>query len=497
MRVTRRSFVGASVAFAGGCCGRLTQPHADVCPSAPRLRIGILSDIHVTRRENATTFEKALRWFSEQGVDGVLITGDLGTKGTIDEIEVVAETLYNVFPNDRDANGRHVERLFLLGNHDVDGFVGKSSWPKGQIPSREVAEKTCLAFHREKTWKRLFNEEYRQIVVKQVKGYTFVLNSWHSRALKEKDGLEDFWKVFAPTINPDMPFFYCQHPHPKDTCSAGYLLGGAFWHGGWDDGISTRLLSEHRNCIALSGHSHYPIDDERAIWQGAFTSVNCGCARGFAFTFPGRENGHAVSDMKAGTTFQMPPIDIKRIRQGMLMEVFGDSIVFHRREFVYDQSLGPDWVVPLGKGAARPYEFEPRRRASRPPQFIEGSSVAVAERPGGKNRKGEPCEQVVVTVPSARGGRVFDYEVSAEVRIADFTRTVASKRVFSPDAFLGAAQDGGKVTCVFAKSELPKARDIRFTVRPFNCWGKGGEPIASKWQILSSDKRGHLPAASV
>ena len=402
-----------------------------------------------------------------------------------------------MFPNDRDANGRHVERLFLLGNHDVDGFVGKSSWPKGQIPSREVAEKTCLAFHREKTWKRLFNEEYRQIVVKQVKGYTFVLNSWHSRALKEKDGLEDFWKVFAPTINPDMPFFYCQHPHPKDTCSAGYLLGGAFWHGGWDDGISTRLLSEHRNCIALSGHSHYPIDDERAIWQGAFTSVNCGCARGFAFTFPGRENGHAVSDMKAGTTFQMPPIDIKRIRQGMLMEVFGDSIVFHRREFVYDQSLGPDWVVPLGKGAARPYEFEPRRRASRPPQFIEGSSVAVAERPGGKNRKGEPCEQVVVTVPSARGGRVFDYEVSAEVRIADFTRTVASKRVFSPDAFLGAAQDGGKVTCVFAKSELPKARDIRFTVRPFNCWGKGGEPIASKWQILSSDKRGHLPAASV
>jgi len=491
--MTRRNFLAAGTALGLAGCGKATAREDDSpylgSGQPPNLRVGILSDIHVTKRENATTFEKALHWFAEQGVDGVLVTGDLGTKGTIDELEVVAETWYKVFPDDKDANGRHVERLFLLGNHDVDGFVSKSSWPKGQIPSREVAEKTCLAFHREETWKRLFGEEFRQIVVKQVKGYTFVLNSWVSRALKEKDGLEDFWKGFAPTINPDIPFFYCQHPHPKDTCSAGYLLGGAFWHGGWDDGTSTRLLSAHPNAIALSGHSHYSIDDERAIWQGAFTSVNCGCARGFAFTFPGRENGHAVTDMRAKTVFQMPPIDIKRIRQGMLMEVFGDRIVFHRREFVYDQVLGPDWVVPTGKGAARPYEFEPRRRASCPPQFADGASVAVAERPDGKNRKGEACAQVVVTFPSATGritcphatadAHPFDYEVCAEVRIADFTRTVASKRVFSPDAFLGAAQDGGKVTCVFAKSELPANRDIRFTVRPFNCWGKGGEPISS------------------
>ena len=68
------------------------------------------------------------------------------------------------------------------------------------------------------------------------------------------------------------------------------------------------------------------------------------------------------------------------------------------------------------------------------------------------------------------------------MRIADFTRVCASKRVFSPDAFLGEAQDGGRVTCVFAKSELPTGRDIRFVVRPFSCWGKGGEPIASEFR---------------
>ena len=488
MNITRRDFLVAGSALQLAGCGGMDVHRPDGGDSAgaepsskpPSLKIGILSDIHVTKRKNATTFEKALRWFAGQGVDGVLVTGDLGTKGTIDELEAVAETWYKVFPDDKDTGGRRVERLFLLGNHDVDGFVGKSSWPKGQIPTREVAEKTCLAFHREETWRRLFNEKFSQIAVKKVKGYTFVLNSWFSRALNEKDGLEDFWKGFAPTVDPGKPFFYCQHPHPKDTCSAGYMLGGAFWQGGWDDGTSTRLLSAHPNAIALSGHSHYSIDDERAIWQGAFTSVNCGCARGFAFTFPGRENGHAVPDMKAKTVFQMPPIDIKRIRQGMLMEVFDDRIVFHRREFVYDQTLGPDWTVPIGKDAALPYAFEPRRRASLPPQFASGASVAVEGRPDGKNRAGEASEQVVVAFPSV-GGRVYDYEVSVEIRIADFTRTVASKRVFSPDAFLGAAQDGGAVSCVFAKGELPEGRDIRFAVRPFNCWGKAGMPIFSGW----------------
>ncbi|MCR5752541.1 MAG: metallophosphoesterase [Kiritimatiellae bacterium] len=476
--MTRRGFLVAGSAFSLAGCGG----GARSLSALPRMKIGIVSDIHVTKRENATTFEKALQWFRNQGVDGVLITGDLGTKGTIDEIEVVAETWFRVFPNDRAPDGRRVERLFLLGNHDVDGFASKASWPKRQIPSREEAERTCLAFHRQEVWRRLFGEDYSQIVVKEVKGYRFVLNSWHSRVLKEKAELEDFWKGFSPTIDPSRPFFYCQHPHPKDTCSAGYMLGGAFWQGGWDDGTSTRLLSAHSNCIALSGHSHYPIDDERSIWQGAFTSVNCGCARGFAFTFPGRENGYAVTDMKAKTVFQMPPIDIKRIRQGMLMEVFDDRIVFHRREFVNDRVLGPDWVVPLGVVAPRPYEFEPRRRASRPPQFAEGASVDVTERLDGTNRDGEPCEQVVATFPSAKGEDVFDYEVFAEVRIADFTRTVASKRVFSPDAFLGAAEGGCEVTCVFAKSELPRDREIRFAARPFNCWGKGGVAIVSEWR---------------
>ena len=478
--MTRRNFMAAGAALAAAPALAPAKAWGMAAPNrAPNLKVGIVSDIHVTKRENATTFEKALLWFRDKDVDAVMVPGDLCTTGRIEELEIVAETWYKVFPGDRAPNGKRVERLFITGNHDVDGFVSKASWPKRQIPSREEAERICFAFNREETWGRLFGEEYRQITVKEVNGYRFVLNGWHSRALEEKDELEDFWKGFAPTVDMSKPLFYCQHPHPRDTCAAGYLLGGSFWEGGWDSGLSTRLLSGFPNAIALSGHSHYPIDDERSIWQGAFTSVNCGCARGFAFTFPGRENGHAVPDMKSGARLQMPPIDIKRIRQGMLMTVYDDRVVFHRREFVFDRVLGPDWVVPIGDGAPRPYVFEPRKAASVAPQFGKGASVTVEEVADGRDRSGAATPQVAVSFP---GTAAYDYEVDAIVRIADTTRPCASKRVFAPDAFTGAPErEREAAKCVFARSELPSGRDVRFMVRPFNCWGRAGAPISSEW----------------
>lgn len=48
----------------------------------PNLRVGILSDIHVTSDADASFFEKALRYFDARKVDAVLVTGDLFTWGS-------------------------------------------------------------------------------------------------------------------------------------------------------------------------------------------------------------------------------------------------------------------------------------------------------------------------------------------------------------------------------------------------------------------------------
>ena len=106
--------------------------------TTPLLRIGILSDIHVSRSvwgdQQHERLEKALLFFKEKGVDGVLIAGDLqeNTDFTVasENIEEVVDIWFNVFPdNTNDLTGEHVEPLFIYGNHDI-GLVEAEYWPE-------------------------------------------------------------------------------------------------------------------------------------------------------------------------------------------------------------------------------------------------------------------------------------------------------------------------------------------------------------------------------
>ena len=71
----------------------------------PRIRFGVLSDIHImsvgkagdtmTSGMNNLTFKHALEWFREQGVDAVVIAGDMADKGMDDQLMAVAEAWYS------------------------------------------------------------------------------------------------------------------------------------------------------------------------------------------------------------------------------------------------------------------------------------------------------------------------------------------------------------------------------------------------------------------
>ena len=41
----------------------------------------------------------------------------------VEELEAVAEAWYRVFPNDRAPDGRTVEKVFVYGNHDWQGWL--------------------------------------------------------------------------------------------------------------------------------------------------------------------------------------------------------------------------------------------------------------------------------------------------------------------------------------------------------------------------------------
>ena len=60
-------------------------------------------------------------------------------------------------------------------------------------------------------------------------------------------------------------------------------------------------------------------------------------------------------------------------------------------------------------------------------------------------------------------------------------RTVASKRVYSPNALLPAEKDVEPVVCRFAAEAIPDCGEVHFVVRPVGEWGKFGEPLATDW----------------
>ena len=366
VKVSRRWFIGglASLGAFGG--NRvLCAPAGKFTGGKPNLAFGVVSDVHVrlgpsgegfAKGSDPSTFIHTLEWFRDQNVDAVMIVGDIADKGLVDELQAVADAWFKVFPDDKAPDGRHVQRLFVYGNHDYEGFkyggYAKKIWEDETERAKHV-----LRTDQKANWENIFHEEFAPVMSWDVNGYAFVGGQWtadtcHGWEETGIGGVEEFFAAHRNLLDPKKPFFYFQHPHPKDTCYGS-------WAWGHDDGRATRALSAFPNAIAFSGHSHTSLTHDQSIWQGAFTSLGTSSLRytGGAYSkvrLPmGYENGGGAAAYDAckvmwgyGSTLDG--------RQGMLVRVYDSHVAFTRREFVYDQSLGDDWVLPLPSVRQKP-----------------------------------------------------------------------------------------------------------------------------------------------
>ena len=465
MTINRRGFLGSLAAF--GAVGTVRPTAAkDFRPTgALRLKAGIFSDLHITDEKHATVVvEKALRYFREAEVDAVICTGDVADNGLEKELELFEAAWNRVFPENRGRDGKVVERVFITGNHDL-----------GQTGSN--GKDTRLQQHR-----TFLGEPLVPVFMKTVKGYAFVCQNWFFG--KEARA---FIAAHATELKGEKPFFYLQHSHLRNTIPYAWVH---------DDGQTTEVLKAFPNCVALTGHSHWPIVDGRSLWQGEFTAVNCGCLR-YTMVCGGRENARTFGVVDPLTS-QMPAINRDTYndgQDGMVMEVYDDAIVFRRRDFKYGLSLGDDWVVPwpISRGSA---SIETRAAATPAPAFAKDAKV-VTERRMGQTRRGEKVEQLFVRFPNCRTmdgspSRAYDFEVSLETREFDVVKPLVVKRVYSRGFYRGEEKDLATVECAFGLGELPTALTVkdgskrptigyRFVVRPINTFGRKGEAIFSGW----------------
>ena len=469
--LTRRGFIGCSTAFgAVRLCG---EGLSDVTRK-PLLRLGVASDVHLCRNWDQERYlASALRWFDGQGVDAVLFPGDIAHLGRISELESFAHVWDEVFPGCRGSDGRPVVRMVVTGNHEFADWPGL--WDR--VSEDEMrTDRLDYADNMSRTWERLFGERFEPIWRKEIKGVTFIGRQWRELARKSTLDIEAYMRLVADELPKGRPFFYCQHAHPDGTC---YDSIESF-----DRGASYRALSCFPNAVALSGHSHNSVVDDRSVWQGAFTSIGCGCVQEGGSSYRGYENALAPYWPSYKTQrMRCLPAFGNEGRCCLMMDVYPDGLIVRRRSLQWDESLGEDWKIDVPAVVGGRFDFSRCRRTHAAPQFPSGSQVKVEvcqdppnAGPGLKNRK---C--VRISFPHAEtkdGSRVFDYVV----RAFSNGREVGKWKVLSYGYFLPEGRSRVPGECLVGEDELPSSKII-FEVTPRNCYGTEGRSLLSWTRI--------------
>ena len=159
MFTTRRFFIGGfASAFALGPRRMFASAPGAFAGGKPALAFGVLSDVHVAlapggkklnARYNTETLTKAFEWFRDNGADAVVIAGDMAHCGLAGELKALADAWFKVFPGDKALDGRHVERIFVFGNHDWSS-PGRA---KAVFPDEKERKANLLVADPKKWWR--------------------------------------------------------------------------------------------------------------------------------------------------------------------------------------------------------------------------------------------------------------------------------------------------------------------------------------------------------
>lgn len=466
----------------------------------PELVVGLLSDVHIQPEQKnggrqVERLRKAYGFFDARKADAVAISGDMVELGWHAWFRAFGQVWFDAFPDGRRSDGQPIEKVFVYGDHEIENFWNPNITRRY---SREyIAARDIPTYGRGRVYEEALKEPWAPIMRKTVKGYDFVMAHFtmredgHGRSCDEGKiarwgeyipGLREFFATNS--FDRAKPFFYIQHKPIKDTVIA---KGEAT-----TDGSTRAILEDYPNAVALCGHRHKSATSEYSLWQGAFTCVQVPALE-CVQTGAGHENGWASADGYVPTE---PPQQMPRIRpaadggQFLLMNVYRDRIVFERWNVDFLEKVAEEWTVRLPKDGESPSSFEARAAKAKPVCFPQGAKVEVATRRG-SDRAGNTNLQYVVSFPAAKSdaahARAYDYRVTAEITKHHWTRVACEKWVYSGKCYMAERHDTNDVTCVFSEAEVPASprsrRPVRFTVTPYNAFGRPGKPISTTLQL--------------
>lgn len=267
------------------------------------INFAVISDVHIkaTNSDEDNKLSKALRIINSKApsLDAVIIAGDLTDHGQSMELN----RFKKIYDNNCNPNAK---RLLVMGNHDFGNGL--------------------TAINARNQFEKLMKVETNTHEV--INGYHFIqVNSIADSSNSNKiEWIKEQLEI-ASKEDKDKPIFLTTHEHISGT-----VYGSDAW--GYEDLYN--VLKDYPQVITFSGHSHYPIQDERDIHQRDFTSIGTGSL--------------SYMELEQGKIDGTVPKGAENVSTGLLVRVNKENeVIIERLDFKNDVNIKDPWIVKTDK----------------------------------------------------------------------------------------------------------------------------------------------------
>lgn len=405
----------------GTLCSFFVNPEAprDTGDFTPVTRFVVTSDSHITTIGDfqSTRLEKMIKMGYEiaendeeyNRLDAVLVAGDITDMGTKIAFGSIKAATKPVIKGD-------TQFLATVSTSHDDRTLGKES----------------LALYEE--------------IMGQETDFHRVINGFHfigvSASKNEGEHYGDHQKEWlreqldaAVADDPSKPVFVIQHEHISNT-----VYGSSDFEG-WGMPDFADILKDYPQVIDFSGHSHYPINDPRSIWQGEYTAFGTGGLYYAEIT---------VDDVKT-----VHPKNYRLVSTFWVVEIDADNRIRLRAVDLGAEEYLCEYI--LESPFDRSYTPEKQTERSQAPAFADGASIKV--------RNGKATFDAARSVD---GMPIFIYRAYAVD--ADGNRTPVGKTV--PEYYRYKVPETVKTEL----ESIPEG-SVSLEIVAENCYGMQSEPL--------------------
>lgn len=292
----------------------------------------VIGDPHIGSTENNQKVSRALEVLLKEQphLDAIIVVGDITESGTAEEYQQT-QKLFAHLP-------ASVDTYFVMGNRDRMTDIAP---PNGKT-----------------NFENILNQKINQYI--EIKGYPFIfLNVSSSQEPYYSDVDQDFLirsLTHATKRQNKKPIFVFAHVPAHNT------VYGSGLDEGWGSPQLFDILKDFPQAVVFSAHSHYPISDERSIYQKYFTGINVG-----ATSFTILEEGYSQEE----TPYKNYAADaiIATVKRN-------HDVILKRIDAIKGGKIKYDWVLKAPHNM-RSFTYN-KNRDNRSPEFAVDDKIKIS-----------------------------------------------------------------------------------------------------------------------